>query len=202
MWRSSASILMLWLAGCAFLPGPVNRGSIQTYVLMTEEAGAWSSVPGRGPRVRVSPPQAWPGYNSPRIAYVKRPYEVSYYAYNEWVDTPSRLIEPLLIRALERSGLFSAVLPESSSGAAGLRLDTEIVSFHHEYLTNPSQGRVALHAQLVDLTNGDILGTKTFEAVTPAASPDPYGGVKAISGSLERVLSEIVAFCRKAIKGG
>lgn len=198
MRRLSASLLMLGLAGCALLPDQASREPIQAYVLTGRNTRILSPVQERGPRVRVSLPQAWPGYDSPRIAYVKRPYEVNYYAYSEWADTPSRLIEPLLIRALEGSGRFSVVLSESSRAVADLRLDTEIISFHHEYLNHLSQGRVVLRAQLIDLAKGDVLGTRTFQAVTPAVSEGPYSGVKAISESLERVLNEIVAFCIKA----
>jgi cholesterol transport system auxiliary component len=52
-----------------------------------------------------------------------------------------------------------------------------------------------IRAQLIDSATGRVLGTKTFHALTPAATEDPYGGVKAMSQSLRRVLDEIVVFC-------
>jgi ABC-type uncharacterized transport system auxiliary subunit len=51
-----------------------------------------------------------------------------------------------------------------------------------------------IRAQLIDSATGRVLGTKTFHALTPAATEDPYGGVKAMSQPLRGVLDEIVAF--------
>lgn len=195
MRRLAAGLLSLSLSACASLPGQMNRELVRTYVLAVEVPVVQSLSPPSGPKVLVSLPEAWPAYGSPRIAYVKRPHEVNYYAYSEWADTPPRMLEPLLIRALESSGQFSGVLSASSSAVANLRLDTEIVSLHHEFYTNPSQGRAVIRAQLIDSATGRVLGTKTFHALTPAATEDPYGGVKAMSQSLRRVLDEIVVFC-------
>jgi cholesterol transport system auxiliary component len=200
VYRLLAGPPLLWLTACALFPGQAVREPVRTYVLAAGEPAVRAAAQGQGPRVLVSLPQAWPGYDSSRIAYVKRPEEMNYYAYSEWVDTPSRLIAPLLVRALERSGRFGAVLFTSSSAVADLRLDTELVSLQQEFYTYPSQGRVILRAQLINLTTGRVLRTQTFQAVTPAATEDPYGGVRALSQSLRRVLNEIVAFCIESAK--
>jgi cholesterol transport system auxiliary component len=100
---------------------------------------------------------------------------------------------------LEASGGFSAVLSTAGAAAADLRLDTEIVSLHHEFLTEPSVGRVVIRAQLINLAKNAVLGTRTFEASVRAKSEDPTAGVAAINSALETVVQEIATF---AVRSG
>jgi cholesterol transport system auxiliary component len=148
-----------------------------------------------GPTLMVSTPRAWPGYDQPRIAYLRHPLRIDYYALNEWADSPPRMLEPLLITAIEASGRFRTVVSSRSGIGAQLRLDTEIVRLQHEFLSTPSQGRVILRAQLIDLIRNRVLGTRNFEAQVPAPSEDAEGGVTALNSAVQHTLAELVAFC-------
>jgi cholesterol transport system auxiliary component len=185
--------LLLTLSACA----SINQEPPRTYVLT---AGHWDApapkkpIP-KGPLLLVSSPKAWPGYDTARIAYVKEPLRLDYYANNEWADHPSRMLEPLLVNALEATGRFAAVVSTTNGVSGDLRLDIEIIHLHQTFLTQPSQGRVAVRAQLVDVARDRILGTRTFEAAVPAPSDDPYGGIKAINQAVDQILGEITSFC-------
>jgi cholesterol transport system auxiliary component len=188
-----AACLLLMLSACA----TINQEPPRTYVL---SAGHWDNPaprkpPARGLLLLVSPTKAWPGYDTVRIAYVKEPLRLDYYAKNEWADRPSRMLEPLLIKALEASGQFGAVVSAANGVPVDLRLDTEIIHLHQTFLTQPSQGRLALRAQLIDVSHDRILGTQTFEAAVPAVSDDPYGGVKALNQAVDQILGDIMTFC-------
>ncbi len=184
------SLLMGTLAGCAGLPSP--PAAIQTYVL-----SASSSAPRRGPAppLLVATPRAMAGYDRPGIAYRRSATRLDYYAASAWADEPARLVEPLLVAALEASGGFEAVMPPGTGLPARLRLDTEIMRIEHERLAPPGQGRVTLRARLVDPDRGRILDTRIFDALVPSQSDDAEGAVTAIDAALGRVLEQVVDFC-------
>ncbi len=147
------------------------------------------------PRLILVPtPDAGPGLDGPRMAYVTRPYEVQFFARSEWVDAPARMLEPLLVEALQGSGRFEAVT-QGSGVVPFLRLDVEITALQQEFLERPSSTRFALRARLIDLDRRGLVATRDFEAVEPASSDDPYGGVEAANRAAARVLQELAAWC-------
>jgi len=187
-------LLWLTLSACAPFSEALNRESPRLYVLTSDHSNK-PALPAEGPVLLVSPPKAWPGYDTARIAYVKENPRLDYYAKNEWADQPSRMLEPLLIKALEASGRFGAVVSTANGVSASLRLDTEIIHLHQVFLTKPSEGRLAIRVQLINTSQDRVLGTRTFEAAVPASSDDPYGGIMALNQAMEQILGEIVAFC-------
>jgi cholesterol transport system auxiliary component len=152
-------------------------------------------VAGPGPALVVAPPTAAPGFDSPRIAYVKRPHELEFFARSEWVDTPARMLAPLLVRSLERSGAFASVAEARSAAAAGLRLEAELVRLQQEFTVRPSRVRLTVRVQLYEVPSRRVLGAREIEAVEEAPSDDPYGGVVAANRAVRRVLDEIAAYC-------
>ena len=100
--------VLLW--SCALTACVVPRSGdnpVHTFVLAMDEAVS-SASPRTGPPgvhgvLVVGVPQAEAGFEQPRMAYLQRPYEVNYYATNVWVDTPPRMLAPLLLQSLEPS---------------------------------------------------------------------------------------------------
>lgn len=182
--------LAVGLSACVSLgpPTPSARYELQA-------AFEGQPVAGPGPALVVAPPTAAPGFDGPRIVYVKRSDELEVFAHSEWVDTPARMLTPLLVRALERSGAFASVAEARSAGAAALRLDAEIVRLQQEFTAHPSRVRLTVRVQLTELASRRVLGTREVEAVEVAPSDDPYGGVVAANRAVRRVLEDVVAFC-------
>ena len=61
------------------------------------------------PTVLLSSPRAAPGYAGAGMAYMEEAHRIDYFAHHRWADSPARMLEPLLIHALETSGAFQAV---------------------------------------------------------------------------------------------
>ncbi len=76
-----------------------------------------------------------------------------------------------------------------------LRLETEIIALQQEFTLKPSQTRFAVRAQLVDVARRRIVATEEFEAVEPAPSDGPYGGVVAANHAVARVLGKLAKWC-------
>lgn len=194
-------VRVLVMMGCATLSActlikPPPAVSMQSYVLElpAAEHSTYAARP-QSKALVVAELRTRPGYDTPRMAYVKRDYTLDYYANSQWADTPARMLQPLLVNALESTGHYSAVLRAPAPVAAGLRLDAEIVRLEQVFTTQPSHMRIALRVLLIDARNGQVLGQRGFDADAPAASDDAYGGVRALNQMLAPLLSDVAAFC-------
>ncbi|MBH0203803.1 MAG: hypothetical protein HP496_16240 [Nitrospira sp.] len=192
-------LLALTAAGC--LSPRTDSSEIHTYQLSLD---GWHSearpVDENRPVLLVSPPQAEPGFETPRMAYVKRPYELEYYAANQWADTPARMFSLLMVQALNQADVWRAVVPLPSSIRGDYRLDTYGFLLQQEFLEEPSRVRVVVRTQLVDLKESTILCTRAFEVVENATSENPYGGVQAANRAVAGLLEQIGFWLRQCVQ--
>lgn len=203
-----AAGLLLLASGCGGL-NPKSASPPSFYSLDAAGADAVSAARSRTAAVRtanaaptliVNPPHAAAGFDSRRIIYVRELHKLEYYAHNEWVDTPARMLAPLIVAALENSGAFRAVVLTPSAASGDLRLDTEIVRLQHEFGAGPSRVRFTLRAYLVEVKSRRVLSSREFDASVPASSEDPYGGVLAANRAIQTVLGEVAAFCAETAR--
>jgi cholesterol transport system auxiliary component len=134
------------------------------------------------------------------MAYLLRPYELNYYALNQWADTPARLLHQIMVENLDKTGQWRAVLQGPSALPAQYRLDTDNLILEQQFFSRPSRVRLALRAQLVDTKQAALLATRFFELFEAAPSDDPYGGVQAANQAAEKLMIEIAAWLDKAAK--
>ncbi len=164
-------------------------------------ATAAPTAPATAPTLVISPSRAAAGFDSQRIIYLREPYKLEYFANSEWVDPPARMLGPLLVGALERSGAFRAVMQTPGSASGDLRLDTQVIRLQQEFQTRPSHVRFTLRAYLVDDKTRRVLAWREFDTDVAAASDDPYGGVLAANQAVQTVLAELATFCAEAARG-
>jgi cholesterol transport system auxiliary component len=204
--RLFAAALLLMLAGGCDVLSPKKTPPPTYYFLdgARSEARAATSAPAASsiaaPTLIVNPPHAAAGFDSRRIIYLRGLHKLEYYAHNEWVDTPARMLAPLIVAAVESSGAFRAVVLTPSAAAGDVRLDTEIIRLQHEFGAQPSRVRFTLRAYLVEVKTRRVLAWREFDATVPAASEDPYGGVVAANGAVQTVLEDLSAFCAEAAR--
>ncbi|BCB25800.1 hypothetical protein SKTS_06860 [Sulfurimicrobium lacus] len=200
-WMRVIIVGAIWaaIAGCSALP-PVRQEQANTFALEARVDRS-AAVPSRdAPNLVVSLAHARPGFDSLRMVYVRTPHELEYFAKNQWVDTPARMLTPLLIQAAESSGAFGAVVAPSSGVAAQWRLESEIVRLQQEFMGVPSQVHLILRVQLIDVAARKVLAAREFDVTEKAPSEDPYGGVVASNRAVRRVLDEVKAFCAAQVK--
>jgi len=204
-WRLGAAVLSFALVcGCEALKPAVSPHP-NFYSLAGARDTATPAQPGRGaavtaPTLIVSPPHAAAGFDSRRIMYVRQAEQLEYFAHNEWIDTPARMLAPLIVAAVESGGAFRAVVQTPSPAAGEMRLDTEILRLQHEFLQAPSQVRFTLRAYLVESATRRVIASREFDAAVPAASEDPHGGVVAANRAVQNVLEALSAFCADAAR--
>jgi cholesterol transport system auxiliary component len=202
-WRLVAAALSLTLVcGCEAIR-PVLSPHPNFYSL-ADARNTTTPAPPRAavtaPTLIVSPPHAAAGFDSQRIMYVRQANQLEYFAHNEWIDTPARMLAPLIVAAVESSGAFRAVVQTPSPAAGEIRLDTEILRLQHEFLSAPSRVRFTLRAYLVESVTRRVIASREFDAAVPAASEDPYGGVVAANRAVQTVLENLSAFCAEAAR--
>jgi cholesterol transport system auxiliary component len=196
-----ASVFLLAIAACSI--GPSESRAPTTYLLdpqltfKTLANPRWSAAA----TLLVSPPRSQAGFDTARMAYLRRPHEVSYYAFNQWADTPARMLMGLLAEAMERTDLWRAVIQMPSSVRADYRLDSDSLALEQQFFSTPSRVRLALRVQLIDLKQQRIIGTHDFEVFEEAPSDDAYGGVIAANRAAAQLLEQLAAWVSTIMNG-
>jgi cholesterol transport system auxiliary component len=202
--RLGAAGLSLTLAGGCGLLSPTSTPQPSFYSLDSARIEARAATPRpatssqTAPTLIVNPPHAATGFDSQRIIYAREAHKLEYFARNEWVDTPARMLAPLIVAAVENTGAFRAVVLTPSAAVGDLRLDTEIIRLQHEFLTRPSRVRFTLRAYIVDSATRRVLAWREFDETVAAASENPYGGVVAANRAVQVALEHLGSFCAEA----
>jgi cholesterol transport system auxiliary component len=191
-------LLVATLHGCTI--GPAEKDAPRTYLLNPEiPVKNLTANPKRTDSLilLINQPTAQAGFETPRMAYLLRPHEVSYYAFNQWADTPARMFEVLLTQTMERTGLWHAVVQAPSAVKADYRLDCDNLVLEQQFFSRPSRLRVAMRALLIDHKRKNVLGTRNFEFFEVAPSEDAYGGVLAANRAATQLLEQLAEWVSK-----
>ena len=190
----------LLAASLACLPAGLKPNAPDLYALDPAVARRPAAAAEAPFPVAIAAPRAAPGLEGRGIVYVRREHELRYFARSAWVDSPARMLAPLLASALEADGTFRVVAGPGGEPAR-LRLETDLVRLQQEFTTRPSRVRLLLRARLVDAAARRTLGEREIEVVEAAPSDDPYGGVLAANAATQRAISKIAAECTAWARG-
>ena len=193
--------LLLMIAACSL--GPTETTAPRSYFLKPEIS--WKNPHGSGERsgaavLLIPQPKAQAGFDTARMAYLLRPYEVNYYAFNQWADAPARLLHQVLVENLDKAGSWRAVVQTAGTVTAQYRLDCDNLILEQQFFSNPSRIRLALRAQLIETKKQTILASRYFELLEPAPSEDPYGGVLAANQATAKLLTEMAEWLDNALR--
>ena len=181
------------LAACSTL-APVPADAPVLHVLDANALPPTAPAVARARVLEVGTPRAAPGFDTPAMAYVQKPHTLDYFAVHRWVEPPAQMLAPPLVRALEETGAFRAVVRGTSGVRADVRLDTELIRLQQSFLSKPSRVELVLRVQLVDVGARRVVATRTFEATREAPVDDPEGGVAAANAAVASALAEVAAF--------
>ena len=176
------------MQGCA---GPQTKnGEAQTFLLSAQlpvkPVAANSKL-----TLLVSPMRAHPGFDTPRMAYLREAHHLEYYAYHRWVEAPARMLTPLVTQALENSGAYRAVAQAPGAVQAHLRLDSELVRLVQDFNQKPSAMILQIRVQLIDAQKGAILASRQFETQVRVQDENATAGVVAINKALPPLLEQM-----------
>lgn len=158
-------------------------------------SGMPAPIPETAPTLLIAPMQAAAGFDSTHIMYTRLAHQPEYFAHSLWIDTPARMITPLMASQLANSGAFLAVTSTTSAVAGDLRLNTELVRLEHDFSTQPAQMRFTLRATVLDNATRKVLAWSEFDEQVPSASDAPYDGINAANSAVQAGLQELAVFC-------
>ena len=199
-----ATLLMLLLAsGCsALLPKPPINTAYYALIgtplkAQVGKAQADKNVDLKSalPTLIVNMPKAAAGYDTRRMIYTRTAHQLEYFARNEWVDTPSYMLQPLMVAAIEQTQAFNVVLPKLAAVKTDLRLESEMLGLLQDFNSKPSVVRFTLRATIIDNASGKVIALREFTNQVPAASDNPIGGVNAANLAVNSILKQLADFC-------
>jgi cholesterol transport system auxiliary component len=106
----------------------------------------------------------------------------------------------LMNEVLSRTGTWRAVVPLPSSIRGDFRLDMYGFALQQEFLQDPSLVRVTVRAQLIDVRESRVVGTRAFETVESAPSGDAYGGVVAANKAVAALLDDMASWLKECVR--
>jgi cholesterol transport system auxiliary component len=190
------------LAGCSvpsLLPPPPPAAALYGLDDGRPTPKPTAPPPASAPSLLLTLPRAAGGLDTRLIAYQRTPLRTEFYAHSEWLDTPPRLLAPLLLRALDATGAFSAVLPAPAFAPTRWRLDTELLRLQQEFApagtTAPSHLHLTLRATLIDTAGRRVLATREFDLREAAPSEDAAGAVAAARLAAQSLAQALAGFC-------
>jgi len=178
------------LAGCALLgPAPRERSS----AVLDEVPAGLPRHETRALTLLVAAPQAQPGFDTTAMAYSRHAHELAYFRDHQWAATPSQMLQPLVVRTLEATGYFSAVLTPPYAGCYSYALRTQLVELVQDFASEPGVVRFALRARLSD---GAELAVVSSEIALrePIAQPAAEAGVAAANAATAKALRALAQF--------
>jgi cholesterol transport system auxiliary component len=182
------------LAGCSSnLIGPPPAPQI--YVLHPDFSPV-ANAPMVSCQLVVSVPAATESLDTERIALVRAPNTMDYYANSQWTDRVPLLVQSLLVEAFEKSNRINAVGRESAGIRADYVLESEIRDFsaHYTVLDTPPKIRVGVTAKLVGALSRDVAATMQFENEAQAAANNMSSIAAAFTQATEAAVSRIVSW--------
>jgi len=188
------------LAGCASPLSPREQATVSSYLLEWEPPSSTGTANSEGPSLLVSGIRAAAGYGGSDMLYVRTPHQLERYANHRWVDAPARMLDPLIIGACERSGLFAVVSGPGKAVRADLRLESELLHLRQLFGDASSRVELAMRFSLLDLASGRVLTSKTMELSEPVEENTPYGAVIAANRAVGRLLSGLQLLLGESLK--
>ena len=189
-------VLFALTAGCA-VQAFQNLPPVEIYTLEPE----WSQrdlvqVEKKGSfSIQIAPVRGAGIFASTDILYSDRRNSQHSYAYSRWQEPPVRSMQTVLEVALEKSGLFRAVLPPTSISRADLLLESTLLEFGHVLgQARESEGVVRLRFHLVDTTSKRLVATQEMVATMETVTSDASGATTAINQAAIQVAADLVVW--------
>jgi len=185
------ALLAVLGGGCSSLLPP--RAAPPAYYALdasaTQLAAAGAAAPAASaPTLVVAAPHAAAGFDTRHIVYLRRAQQLESYSQAEWVDTPARMLAPLLVAA--------TTAPKAARCASA----ATILRLQQDFTTSPSRVRFTLRATLLDVATRRVLAVREFDASEASASEDAYGGVGAAHRVVQQQLQALASFCGDAAR--
>ncbi len=186
------------LSGCSIF-SPVKTEQTNTYVLNTLPRPV-AKKHMHQINIMVMQPEASLMYETTQMAYSTQPYRMAYFGKNNWAETPSQMLQSLLVQTLQDTHYFHSVGVPSSLGRYDYVLSTQILNFEQRFFGRASEVVVTVRAQVIKVASNQVVAAKQFMVVEMAPENTPYGGVVAANQAVAKILGKVARFCLGSVR--
>lgn len=151
------------------------------------------------PTLIINTPKAAAGYDTRRMMYTRAPHKLEFFAQNEWIDTPARMLQALIVATISNTRSFKAVQLKQDRVKSELRLDCEIVKLIQSFNVKPSQVQFVLRATIIDNVTNKVVAYREFDERVNAVSDNPNGGAIAANQAVNAALEKLALFSKDTI---
>ncbi len=195
------SILTVFISSSVLFSAcsPVQTTSTNQYKLSAySQKGAIRSA--KKMTIFVSQTEAAASYRTEQMLYVKKPFSLTAFSKNSWVNPPADMLFPLIIQSLQRSGYFYAVTSNPSLASADYRLDTLLLELQQSFLVKPSVVALGAKVVLIRVSDSRVIASKIISVHVKTPFDTPYGGVIAANRATTNFTAELTSFVSKHIR--
>lgn len=153
----------------------------------------------RAATLLIFAPQARPIYDTTRMVYSARPYQIAYFSKAEWAERPSRMIQPLLVQTLRKTRYFTEVLAPPYAGRYTHALQSEILELRQDFTSSPATLNLVMRFRLSAETLDQVLATREISVREPMLERTSQAGVVAANNATAKVLQELARFVIEAM---
>jgi cholesterol transport system auxiliary component len=139
-------------------------------------------------------PETVPAYATTQMAYSTQAYQIAYFTKNEWAETPSQMIQPLIVQTLRNTHYFSEVLSPPYFGHHTFGLRIEILELNQDFTSEPAMLKLAMRISLSRDATNQVVATKELSVSQPMSERNPYAGVVAANEAMPKLLRELAKF--------
>jgi cholesterol transport system auxiliary component len=178
-------------ASCALLTPSASETRKETLAKTPVELSCGQMHPGT---LLVLTPEASAPYDTTRMAYEVRPYEIAYFSRTEWADRPPQMLHGLLVQTLQQAGCFSALVTPPFFGHYTYALRTEIRTLRQNFTVEPATLELSLRVQLSTEPGHRVVATTEISEREPMREKTPYAGAVAANDATAKALGELAEF--------
>jgi cholesterol transport system auxiliary component len=142
----------------------------------------------------VFPPQTAPVYDTMQMAYRTQPHQVAYFTEREWGETPAQMLYPLVVKTLENTHSFRAVLVPPYTGRYTSAVRTEILEMLQDFTAEPATLVLTLRIRLTDYETRQLSATKEVAVRQPMQQRTSQAGVIAANEATADALRQMASF--------
>ena len=132
-------------------------------------------------------------YEGDRIVYRDTPYEVKFYNYHRWINSPPEIVTEKAIEQFTMSRLFKQVVAAPHFSRIDYLVRGSIKAFEELDEGNEWYGHVKIHFELVNLKDHSLIWQNILTQKIKASQRKPIEVVRALEMSLRSCLNEAIA---------
>lgn len=195
--RRMIAVLALLISASCSLPLRLG-GSAKSYYLLMEENEDYKQYPRREKQILVREMLASGFIESQRIVFSRDDIERGFYQFANWTEFPSKRLADLLLNRIRGSGMFASASRALSGAVADYQLNTELNEFVHSLAGN-GEVRVVVSAEVIDLRNRRVIGSRRFSSWVKVTANDAQSAVRGFGKAVSDVNTQIVEWLDRTL---